>query len=217
MNTKLITVLAAVCLLLMLIILGEWWYAEQAQKTTLSLSGTTDAAASDEQTMPEIALIQDDENSFEDLATRPLFIKGRKPVNEPPPEEEQAAPVVTNTFDWQLNGVYTTKNGLSALLSRVTSNVPKDNYRKIITGAEIDGWKLTEIQGDKAILKQGDQQKELLLRKPKPKELPPTPSAPNPSNAPNRQIKPNTNNGVPSITPTPTPAEGELEINNENL
>lgn len=217
MNTKLITVLAAVCLLLMLIILGEWWYAEQAQKSTLSLSGTTDAAASDEQTMPEIALIQDDENSFEDLVTRPLFIKGRKPVNEPPPEEEQAAPVVTNTFDWQLNGVYTTKNGLSALLSRVTGNVPKDNYRKIITGTEIDGWKLTEIQGDKAILKQGDQQKELLLRKPKPKELPPTPAAPNPSNAPNRQIKPNNNNGVPSLTPTPTPAEGELEINNENL
>jgi hypothetical protein len=48
--------------------------------------------------------------------------------------------------------------------------VPKDNYRKITVGDDLDGWKLAEIHKDKVILMQGDDQKELLLRKPKPKQ-----------------------------------------------
>ena len=120
--------------------------------------------------MPDIELTRQSEESYADLVTRPLFIKGRKPVDEPSPEEEQTI-AVANNFDWELNGVYSTKKGLSALFSRSKSKVPKDNYRKISTGADLDGWKLTEIHKDKAILKQGNQQKELLLRKPKSKEL----------------------------------------------
>jgi hypothetical protein len=48
--------------------------------------------------------------------------------------------------------------------------VAKDNYRKIGIGAELDGWKIVEIYQDKALLKQGTQEKELLLRKIKPKD-----------------------------------------------
>jgi len=70
------------------------------------------------------------------------------------------------------------------LFSRSTSKVPKDNYRKITAGGDLDGWKLTEVHKDKAILKQGNQQKELLLRKPKLKELPRKPKVPNIPNIP---------------------------------
>ena len=128
-------------------------------------------------------------------------------MDEPSPEDEKTA-ATANNFDWQLNGVYSSKKGLAALFSRSTSKVPKDNYRKISTGADLDGWKLTEIQKDRAILKQGDQQKELLLRKPKLRDLSKKSKIPDMPNIPNI---PN----IPDIPNSPQPAEGEFENNNE--
>jgi len=196
MNSKLVSVLTAVCVMLILIITGEWFYAVQVQKQALTSTISAETTQSDDE-MPDIELTQESEESYEDLVVRPLFIKGRKPVDEPSAEEAQTN-AVANSFDWQLNGVYSTKKGLSALFSRATSKVPKDNHRKLIAGANLDGWKLTEIHKDKVILRQGSQQKDLLLRKPKLKSLP---------NKPN----------VPKIPNTPQPAEGEFENNNEQL
>ena len=216
MNRKLLSILAAVCSVCILVIFGEWFYAVRVQKQALnSTISAQPALALDE--MPGIDLTRQPEAAYADLVARPLFIKGRRPVNEPPPETVQAAAdaAAAHTFDWQLNGVYTTKKGLSALFSRSTSKVAKDNYRKIIAGTDLDGWKLTEIHKDRVLLKLGDQQKELLLRKPKLKELsknlnapappipniPPTPEAPNPFNVPN----------------SPQPAAGGFEnMNNDN-
>ena len=156
-----------------------------------------------------IELTQKSEESYEDLVARPLFIKGRKPVDEPSPEEAQNV-AEARSFDWQLNGVYTTKKGLSALFSRSTSKVPKDTYRKLSTGGDLDGWKLTEIHKDKAILKQGDQQKDLLLRKPKLKELSKKLRVPNIPNSPQPKLA-----HSPKLAHNPQKAN--LRINNEHL
>ena len=131
------------------------------------------------------------------MVARTLFITGRKPVDESTPEAAQTA-LVTVIFDWELNGVYTTSNGLSALFSRSKSKIAKDNYRKIGIGAELDGWKLVEIFQDKALLKKGAQEKELLLRKIKPKDA----------------SKNATNLNTPS-TPPPQPQETEIPADSE--
>ncbi len=189
MNGKLMSVLALVCTVLVLIIIGEWLYAVQAQKRTLAPTTSRETKISLDE-MPGIELSRQTEESYADMVARPLFIKGRKPVDEPSREEAQGF-AAANTFDWQLNGVYSTKQGLFALFSRSTSRVPKDNYRKITADADLDGWKLTEIHKDRVLLKQGGQQKELLLRKPKIKESPIKPSIPNKPNAPNMPNIPN--------------------------
>jgi hypothetical protein len=208
MNSKLVTMLASVCGVLILIIIGEWFYAVWAQKQALTSTTTAETKISNDE-MPVVELTRQSEASYVDLVARPLFIKGRKPVDEPSPEEEQAqANAVAVVFDWELNGVYTTKKGLSALFSRSKSKVAKDNYRRISMGADLDGWKLTEIDTDKAILKQGTQQKELLLRKPKLKDSSKKPNVPIIPNSPQPEnIAPPEN--------IPPPAEGELENNNE--
>ena len=200
MNSKLVSMLASVCIVCVLIIAGEWLYAVHVQKDTLTSSTSTEKKISNDE-MPGIDLNRQSEESYADLVARPLFIKGRKPVDEPSPEEAQSV-AEANIFDWQLNGVYTTKKGLSALFSRSKSKAAKDNYRRISMGADLDGWKLTEIRTDRAILKQGAQQKELLLRKPKLKELSKKPNVPNMPNSPQPE------NSAP-------PAEGELENTNE--
>ena len=135
------------------------------------------------------------------MVARPLFIKGRKPVDEPTSDTAQNA-LVPVIFDWELNGVYTTVKGLSALFSRSKTKVAKDNYRKIGIGAELDGWKIVEIYHDKALLKQGAQEKELLLRKIKPKD---------PSKKTTNLNTPNT----PQPQETEIPADSEPEITNE--
>jgi hypothetical protein len=201
MNSKLVSMLASLCIVLILIIIGEWFYAAREQKHALTSTTSAETKISHDE-MPFIELTRQSEESYEDLVTRPLFIKGRRPVDEPNPEEARA--INANPFDWQLNGVYTTKKGLSALFSRSTSKVRKDNYRKMTAGADLDGWKLTEIQKDRAILKQGNQQKVLLLRKPKLKELPKRSNVPNIPNRPRPEVSP--------------PEEGDFEnSNNENF
>jgi hypothetical protein len=171
MNNKLIKLLLSVSVGLCLIIVGEWLYASYMKHrllTSISSAKLQDFKADE---LPEIGPAKQPEESYVDLVARPLFIKGRRSVDEPRPETEQAN-AKSEDFDWQLNGVYGAKGTVSALFSRSKSKVAKDNFRKITVGGEIDGWKLVEINKDRAVLKQGNKEKELLLRKPKSKELP---------------------------------------------
>jgi len=179
MNNKLNLILSIVCVMLILIIGCEWFFAKQAQKKLLNTAVSSGKKASRDE-MPTIELTAQTEESYADMVAKPLFIKGRRPVEEPPPAEQQATAAKPVKFDWALNGVYTLKKELSALFSRTTAKVRKDNYRKIKVGDDLDGWKLSEIQKDKVILKQGSDEKELLLRKPKLKEHPQNKNNPTP-------------------------------------
>ncbi len=186
MNTKLVKLLASVCIGLCLIIAVEWLYASYMRHrllTSISSEKQRDYKADE---LPDIDLTKNPEESYADLVARPLFIKGRRPVDEPRTEAEQAA-TKTEGFDWQLTGVYSTQKTVSALFSRSKAKVAKDSHRKLTVGDDLDGWKLIEINKDRAVLRQGGNEKELLLRKPKPKVLPPT------------------GNGAPPPAPTPSP------------
>jgi hypothetical protein len=167
MNNKLITVLLAACLPLTLIIIGEWFYALHVRDAALTPAPKTSKAASPTE-MPSLDLSGLTEESYQQLVNRPLFIKGRRPVEEPTIEQTQAGAIQAN-FDWQLNGIYSTPKGQSALFSRITTKIPKDNFRRIGLGSNLDGWKLEEIASDKVILSLGSGKKELPLRKAKPK------------------------------------------------
>jgi len=168
MNIKLIKLLVSVGISLCLVIAGEWLYARYMQHRLLASIAEEKPQEYKADQLPEIELTSQPEDSYADLVDRPLFIKGRKPVDEPVRETGQAA-AKPETFDWQLTGVYSTKQTVSALFSRAKSKVAKDNHRKITVGEDLDGWKLTEITKDRAVLKQGSKEKELLLRKPKSK------------------------------------------------
>ena len=200
MNTKLISLLATICLASVLIIGAEWGFSIWAQKSTLeSLTATESKSTQDE--IPHIDLDKQTEESYADLVARPLFIKGRRPVEEVSVDEAQATAVAV-VFEWQLNGIFTTKKGLSAFLSKTTAKNNKDKYKKVAKDAELDGWQLTEIYPDKVIFTQAGQQKELLLRKIKAKD---------PFKKTNVQNTPN----VPSPEDSQAPEEVETESTNE--
>jgi hypothetical protein len=97
---------------------------------------------------------------------------------------------------------------VSALFSRSKSKAAKDNYRKITLGDDLDGWKLVEINKDRALLKRGSGEKELPLRKPKSKALPPPQQPPNNVSP----FTPFTPPPAPAQAPAPAPAPAPAAI-----
>jgi hypothetical protein len=205
MNSKLIKLLVTICIGLCVVIAGEWLYASYMQHRLLTSIASEKPQDYKADELPEIELTSQTEDSYVDLVARPLFVKGRRPVDEPVTGTAQAASK-SEVFDWQLTGVYSTKKAVSALFSRSKSKVSKDNHRKITVGDDLDGWKLTEINKDRAVLKQGSNEKELLLRKPKLKTPPQgangaTPAPPAPA--------------APAATPEPPPPPPPQDTNGD--
>lgn len=207
MNTQLIKLLIAICISLSLVITGEWLLANYSERSLLTSISEEKSQDYKSEALPEIELTKQPEQSYVDLVSRPLFIKGRRPVDEPSPEAEQAAAAKTEVFDWQLTGIYGSNKTISALFNRSKSRVAKDNVRKIKIGDDLGGWKLSEINKDRVLLKQGSNDKELLLRKSKSKI-----SLPGVNNAPPAIPSPF------SIPPTiPEPAATPDEITEQPL
>ncbi|TRW90257.1 hypothetical protein [Candidatus Methylobacter oryzae] len=204
MNSKLIKLLVSILVSLCLVIAGEWLYASYMRHRLLASINSAKQQDYKADELPEIDLTKQPEESYVDLVDRPLFLKGRRPVEEPHQETVQTVGVKPENFDWELSGVYSTKKTVSALFSRSKSKAAKDNYRKITLGDDLDGWKLVEINKDRALLKRGSGEKELPLRKPKSKALPPPqqpPAAPPSPFTPFTPPQP-----APAQAPAPAPA-----------
>lgn len=171
MNVKLIKLLASICIVLSLIITAEWLYAKHARKQLQKAITAVETQPYKVDELPSLELTKQPEEKYVDLVTRPLFIKGRRPI-ETVDIAEDVAVGGSDAFDWQLDGVYTKGKQLFALFSRTKISATEKNYLKIAEGDDIDGWTLAEIHKDRTLIKQGSHQKELMLRKPKLKELP---------------------------------------------
>ena len=145
----------------------------------------------------DLNLSDPSEDNYSDLVERPMFIKGRKPVEEPIPEEMALATAQkTENVNWELIGIYSTPKGTTAFFSRSNGRLPKDNFRKCKLGDALDGWHLSEINESGVNLTQGTEPKKLPLRKMKPKN--PTPTPVSPANA----------------TPVPVPAPQNVDATN---
>lgn len=225
MNIKIVKIFAIIAAVLSVIIITEWIISRFAENRLMDSDFSKNRQTPLLNEIPEINLKEKTEESYADLVNRPLFIKGRRPVDETSPEQTNVKPG-SDIFDWQLNGVYTTDQGLSALFSRIKAADTKDRFRKLKENDDLEGWKLAEIHSDKVILKQDDESKELLLSKPKPKELPKTAvqarnptkketgkRTQNPARAP---IRRNNKNNEPVSQPQSTEDSSENTENTEN-
>jgi hypothetical protein len=173
MNRPTLFILIALNVLFVTVLAGEW-FAETETLATQKVEPKNDEV--EIEALPTLdALTETSEDDYSDLVERPMFIKGRKPVNEPEPENTPVA--VTQKMDvfvWDLTGIFTSPKGTTAFLNRTNAKVEKDNYRKIKVGDVLDGWKMMEVQLDKVILTQANETKILLLRKSKSKISMPT-------------------------------------------
>jgi hypothetical protein len=157
----------------------------------------------------DLNLSDPSEDNYSDLVERPMFIKGRKPVEEPIPEEMALATAQkTENVNWELIGIYSTPKGTTAFFSRSNGRLPKDNFRKCKLGDVLDGWHLSEINENAVSLTQGTETKKLPLRKMKPKY--PTPSPVSPANATPIPVPEPQNVDATNLTVQPTTIDNQV-------
>ncbi len=161
--------LAGLCLFLGIVILFEWVYKrsdinaikarlDSPEKTGLELEALSD----DDFVLPKI-------ERYAEMVEKPLLVKERRPIKTA--EEETIDPdleVKKTKLNSKLMGVISTPAGIVALIL----NSKTGRYVRAKQGEEVDNWRVTEVQPDKVILKQGNETEELQLRKPKPKHRP---------------------------------------------
>ena len=157
----------------------------------------------------DLNLSDPSEDNYSDLVERPMFIKGRKPVEEPIPEEMALATAQkTENVNWELIGIYSTPKGTTAFFSRSNGRLPKDNFRKCKLGDALDGWHLSEINENAVSLTQGTETKKLPLRKMKPKN--PTRTPVSPANATPVPVPEPQNVDATNLTVQPTTIDNQV-------
>lgn len=195
MNRQTLLVLVAFNALFATVLVGEWVAGQDIDE--ISRPSAKVSNEQEEEELPQIDLEATSEEQYSDLVERPLFIKGRKPVPEPEPENAPVAAVKkVEALNWELSGIFTAPKGVTAFFSRTGAKIPKDNYKKLKLGEELEGWKLSAISSDNVTLSQTGETKVLSLRKVKPK----TPMPENNIQAVNNRVPPQRN-----VAPIPVP------------
>ncbi len=178
MNRPTLFCLGALNLIFISILVIEIYVTTQPVDVTVRAAVKQDISH-EETSSSGLDLSDPSESNYSDLVERPMFIKGRKPVEEPIPEEIALATAQkTENVNWELMGIYRTPKGTTAFFSRNNGHFPKDNFRKCKLGDTIDGWLVSDINESGVNLVQGSETKNLPLRKMKPKNVTPTPVLP---------------------------------------
>lgn len=99
---------------------------------------------------------------FTATVERPLFAENRSPPAED--ELEASAPAASTPLTLKLMGVIFTPRQQTVLMQDA-----KGKYKRMRRNDTLDGWTLAGIAGDRVTLRQGSEQKELMLLKPRPK------------------------------------------------
>ncbi|HYE36183.1 hypothetical protein [Methylocaldum sp.] len=148
-----------------------------------SNSEATETVDAEDVELPDI-------QEYEAIVQRPLFMEGRRPGAEG--GETTATTAQDTPLTVKLMGVAFSPSDKTALFVDA-----KGKYKRLKKNGSIDGWTLVDFGQDRVTLQQGDEQRELMLLKPKPKTAPgqpqQTPQQPAPPPRP--------------VTPPPPPVE----------
>ncbi len=114
--------------------------------------------------------------AYDEILLRPLFAKDRQPPPEPDATEQGADSAASDDLGaWKLEGVVVTPERRLALLRDSGSG----KFRRLSQGEELAGWQVSQVQADRVVLKQEQEQHEILLQVAKggsrPPALPATP------------------------------------------
>jgi len=184
MNSNIIKLLLALSVLLLLILFIEWQLAEPSENLGIETSTIDEGSQNQSQNLTVINLSGQPLDSYSQMVNSPLFIKGRKPIEDVVEEVENQD--VSSVEDLFLVGIYSAEERMFALFSEKGRD---GKYLKKAEGDDVSGWMLKEIQVDKVILERDGNKQSLMLRAPKPKTKSRRPKRAKP--VARKKIKPN--------------------------
>lgn len=189
MNFKLIKLLGVVSFLLLTLLILEWFYFQNSHQQLLDDIAGVNHQAYQADELPTLALETKEESDFKTIVERPLFIEGRQEVQTA--ETDQGQNDEVNLKDWDLTGIYSVGEELTALFVSKQKGAKKKSM-KLKQGDDLSGQKLEEIKTDRVVLRQNGQRKVFLLRDPSLKKKRAAPA----SAAARKTMKPAANIGL---------------------
>lgn len=157
-NYKLSIFLALCCLLLLVILLLLWQYGRYSQTQLLSELENIQADSVSSSNLPELATNGKSLEFYENMISRPLFLKGRRPVAVVESGNVQAS---SGKIDLILTGVVSKDDTMIAMLQ----DPQKQRYQFQLQDAYQD-WQVEAIHADSIVFRRNDEENELQLRKP---------------------------------------------------
>lgn len=161
MSANMLKLMLAVSGLLLGILMLEWLVIGSDEAPSAIVAESNESKSFDVD-LPEIKSSGKTQEMYADMVERPLFIDGRRPVEES--EETSASVEESKIEDLTLMGVYI-RDELSTAMFDVQDD--KKQYVKKQLGDEISGWLIQEIHADRVVLERDGAMETLLLRKPK--------------------------------------------------
>ncbi|MFK5948779.1 MAG: hypothetical protein QM500_08440 [Methylococcales bacterium] len=162
MNNNVIKALLGGCLLLLAVLFIEW----QTGKPDDQVAVISTAAKQKQDPLiqlPKLILSKQTAESYTQMVETPLFIQGRKPI-ENDNEEEIIEEDASKIDDLVLQGLYSVKGNKIALFKAKGKD---QGYLKKTQGEDVNGWQLIEIKADSVVMEQSGKKQSLMLRKPK--------------------------------------------------
>ncbi len=188
--------LGALCCLVALALIVQWYFVsrhEQELVKKLKIPAESALVLADP---PVDSLKLEGQAKFQEIMTRPLFIKARTPLPETADTNdvlEAPVPQATTELGAKFSGYIEAPGGKIALVKDIKTR----KYHRLQKGEQVNDWTLTELSPDKLVFKQGDAYEEVLLRVPKVK-----PNQPK-TGRPHRVMR-------PATTPMPTQKKPKL-------
>ena len=154
------------CLLFASLIAAEWAvHAKYVADLNARLSEIGDDAGLLPESFPDEAISLASAETFSEMVERPLFVAGRRPMEEQAETADAGTePVFTGKLNIKLMGVISVPEGKTVLFVDSAGK-----YSRAEQDDTIEGWRVSEVQFDRVVLEQSGAVEELLLRKPKPK------------------------------------------------
>lgn len=151
--------------ILLAVLLGQWGYFKYRQFQLKTQSETKLEAHLKPLVVEQQRFELPGLDRFSNTVDKPLFMESRKPPEEGETEQD-TQPAQKVPLNLKLKGI-ATKNGKAVALFVDNRN----KYKRLHVDESIEGWKLIEIQTDRAILEQeGGPKETLILFEPKPKK-----------------------------------------------
>ncbi len=161
MFNPLIKILLVGCALLGLLLLLEWFWLTRPDQGQARLNKT---ATLENIQLPQLDFSEQTLDRNQQMVSRPLFIKGRRPIEDAQNDEMPESSADNDEF--LLMGVYQVDDKPMALIKDKTQQVP---YLKKTEGETIAGWEIKQILPDRIVVERSGSEKIVALRKPKPK------------------------------------------------
>jgi type II secretory pathway component PulC len=161
MFNPLIKILLGLSGLLLLLLVLEWYWLGTVEPQQQSLETS---ATFEEIPLPQLDFARQTLENTQDMLKRPLFMQGRRPLENNPEEVIEPAGDID---EFLLMGVYQVDDKPVALLK----DKQQQRYEKKTEGESIAGWEIKQVLADRIVIERQGHEKTVLLRKPKPKTV----------------------------------------------